>query len=147
MFVGSCFLFCVVSPDRTVSFLTFSLLFCFVFCYIKILTWTFTMLRVGPILTTLPQTKRRIVTEKRQSIITLRHEGQSMRNISRISRFLQVQLQIPSSTIMKLVLMRTADRKGRPRVTSAAEDKVIRVTSLRNCSPHLNINCSEECVN
>jgi hypothetical protein len=26
-------------------------------------------------------------------------------------------------------------RKGRPRVTSAAEDKFIRVTSLRNCSP------------
>ncbi|KAL1261386.1 hypothetical protein QQF64_006651 [Cirrhinus molitorella] len=28
--------------------------------------------------------------------------------------------------------MRTAPRKGRPRVTSAAEDKFIRVTSLRN---------------
>jgi transposase len=27
-------------------------------------------------------------------------------------------------------------RKGRPRVTSAAEDKLIRVTSLRNCSPN-----------
>ena len=28
-------------------------------------------------------------------------------------------------------------RKGRPRVTSAAEDKFIRVTSLRNCSPSI----------
>ncbi|CDQ71652.1 unnamed protein product [Oncorhynchus mykiss] len=48
-------------------------------------------------------------------------------------------------------------RKRRPRVTSAAEDKFIRLTSLRNCSPnkcftefkeqtHLNINCSEENV-
>ena len=27
-------------------------------------------------------------------------------------------------------------RKGRPRVTSAAEDKFIRVTNLRNCSPN-----------
>jgi hypothetical protein len=27
-------------------------------------------------------------------------------------------------------------RKGRPRVTSAAVDKLIRVTSLRNCSPN-----------
>ena len=27
-------------------------------------------------------------------------------------------------------------RKGRPRVASAAEDKFIRVTSLRNCSPN-----------
>jgi hypothetical protein len=27
-------------------------------------------------------------------------------------------------------------RNGRPRVASAAEDKFIRVTSLRNCSPN-----------
>jgi hypothetical protein len=27
-------------------------------------------------------------------------------------------------------------RKGRPRVTFTAEDKFIRVTSLRNCSPN-----------
>jgi hypothetical protein len=27
-------------------------------------------------------------------------------------------------------------REGRPRVTSAAEDKFIRVTSLRKCSPN-----------
>ena len=52
--------------------------------------------------------------------------------------------------------MRTATN-GRPRVTSAAEGKFIRVTSLRNCRPnkcftevkkqtHLNINCSKETV-
>jgi hypothetical protein len=35
---------------------------------------------------------------------------------------------------MKLALMRNAYRKGIPRVTSAAEDKFIRITSLRNCS-------------
>src|SRR4029434_9708898 len=37
--------------------------------------------------------------------------------------------------MMKLALMRTGrPRTGRPRVTSAAEDKFIRVTSLRNRS-------------
>jgi hypothetical protein len=53
--------------------------------------------------------------------------------------------------MMKLVLMRTTTgmedlelpvshedhhRNLRPRETSAAEDKFIRVTSLRNCSPN-----------
>jgi hypothetical protein len=57
--------------------------------------------------------------------------------------------------MMKLALMRKPHRKGRSRFTSAAEDKLNRVTGLRNCSPnkcftefklqtHLNINCSEE---
>jgi hypothetical protein len=32
--------------------------------------------------------------------------------------------------------MRTTTGKKRPRVTSAAEDNFIRVTSLRNCSPN-----------
>jgi hypothetical protein len=36
---------------------------------------------------------------------------------------------------MKLALMRTATGKEDP-VTSAAEDKFIRVTSLRNCNPN-----------
>jgi hypothetical protein len=38
--------------------------------------------------------------------------------------------------MMKLALMRTCHRKGRPRGTSAAEEKFIRVTSLRNVSPN-----------
>jgi hypothetical protein len=45
--------------------------------------------------------------EKRQSIITLRHEGQSM-------RYLQMQSQKPSSAMMKLALMRTATGKADP---------------------------------
>ena len=53
-----------------------------------------------------------------QSIITLRHEGQSQN----ISKTLKVQSQKPSSAIMNLAL--------RTRVTSAAEDKFIRVNSL-----------------
>ena len=46
-----------------------------------------------------------ISKEKRQSIITLRHEGQS---IQKMSITLKVQLQKPSSAMMKLALMRTA---------------------------------------
>ena len=69
--------------------------------------------------------------------------------------FLQVQSQKPSSAMTGSHEDR--HRKGRPRVTSAAEDMFIRVTSLRNSSPnkcftefksetHLNINYSEETV-
>ena len=67
--------------------------------------------------------------EKRQPI-TLR-DGQSMQKITDFESFF-VQSQKPSSAMMELSLMRTSHRKGRPRVTSAAEDKFIRVTSLRN---------------
>jgi transposase len=77
-----------------------------------------------------------ISKEKRQSIITLRHEGQSMRGISRT-------LKVSSSAVAKTIKCNDEtgsheDRysKGKPRVTSAAEDKFIRVTSLTNCSPN-----------
>jgi transposase len=51
--------------------------------------------------------------------------------------------QVSSSAVVKTI-KRDNDtgshedrhRKGRPRVSSAAEDKFIRVTSLRNCSPN-----------
>ena len=69
--------------------------------------------------------------EKQQSIITLRQEGQSSR---KISRTLNV-----SSAVAKTIKRydetgshEDRPRTGRPRVTSAAEDKFIRVTSLRN---------------
>ena len=70
--------------------------------------------------------------EKRQFIITLRHEGQSIRKISRT-------LKVSSSAVAKPIkrddetgCREDRHRKGRPRVTSTAEDKFIRVTSLRN---------------
>ncbi|KAF7664628.1 hypothetical protein LDENG_00171500 [Lucifuga dentata] len=63
--------------------------------------------------------------EKRQSIITLRHEGQSIRKISRT-------LNVSSSAVDETGSHEDRPRKGRPRVTSAAEDKFIRVTSLIN---------------
>jgi hypothetical protein len=63
-----------------------------------------------------------ISKEKRQSITTLRHEGQSIWNFD--------ETDDETSSHEDL------HRKGRPRVTSAAEDKFIRVTSLRNCSPN-----------
>ena len=70
--------------------------------------------------------------EKRPSILTLRNEGQSIRKMSRT-------LNVSSSAVAK-----TNERydetgsheeppeNGRARVTSAAEDKYIRVTSLTN---------------
>jgi transposase len=73
-----------------------------------------------------------ISIEKRQSIITLR-QGQSIWNIS-------TTLKVSSSVVAKTKRYdetgshEDRHRKGRPRVTSAAEDKFIRVTSLRNCS-------------
>jgi hypothetical protein len=38
--------------------------------------------------------------------------------------------------MMKLALKRTATGKEDPELPSVAEDKFIRVTSLRNCSPN-----------
>jgi hypothetical protein len=49
-----------------------------------------------------------------------------------LRKFIQVQLQKPSSAMMKLAL----HRKGSPRVTSAAEDKFIRVNYTSDCSPN-----------
>ena len=45
--------------------------------------------------------------EKQQSIITLRHEGQSMWTFPQLWKFLQVRSQILSSAMMKLALTRT----------------------------------------
>jgi hypothetical protein len=67
-----------------------------------------------------------ISNEKQQSIITLRHEDQSIRKMSRTEKFLQVQSQKPSSDD-ETGSHEDHHRKGRPRVTSAAEDKCIRV--------------------
>ena len=74
--------------------------------------------------------------EKQQSIITLRHEGQT---IGKISRTLKVSSSAVAKTIKRYDETGSHEdrhRKGRPRVTSAAENKLIRVTSLRNCSPN-----------
>ena len=67
-----------------------------------------------------------ISKEKQQSIISLRHEGQS---IQIISRNLKVAKTIKSYD--ETGSNEDRHRKGRPRVTSAAEDKFIRVTILR----------------
>jgi transposase len=71
-----------------------------------------------------------ISKEKQQSIITLRHEGQSILNISRT---LNVSSSAVANTIKHYETGSHEDRhrKERSNVTSAAEDKFIRVTSLR----------------
>jgi transposase len=57
----------------------------------------------------------------------------------KISRTLKVSSSAVAKTIKRYDGTGSHEnrhRKGRPRVTSAAEDKFIRVTSLRNCSPN-----------
>ena len=73
----------------------------------------------------MPKTAQ-ISKEKRQSIITLRHAGQSMGKMSRT-------LNVSSSAVAKTIKHydetgshEDRHRKGRPRVTSAAEDKFIK---------------------
>ena len=76
--------------------------------------------------------KKQLSKEKRVAIITLRNEGQSVR---KIGKTLKVSPSAVTKTIKRYKETGShADRprKGRPRVTSAAEDKFIRVTSLRN---------------
>jgi transposase len=77
-------------------------------------------------------TTARISKEKRQSIITLKHEGQSIWNISRTFKVSSGAVEKP----IKQYDENVSHEKGRPRVTSAAEHKFIRVTSLRNCTPN-----------
>jgi transposase len=76
-----------------------------------------------------------ISKEKLQSIITLRHEGQSIQNISRT---LKVSSNVVSKTIKRYDETGSQEdrhRKGRARVTSAAVDKYIRVNCTSDCSP------------
>jgi transposase len=57
----------------------------------------------------------------------------------KMSRSLNVSSSAVAKTIKRCVETGSHEdrhRKGRPRVTSAAEDTFIRVTSLRNCSPN-----------
>ena len=72
-----------------------------------------------------------ISKDKQQSIVTFRYEGQSILKMSRT-------FKVSSSTVAKTIKRydetgshKDRHRKGRPRVISAAEDKFIRVTSLR----------------
>uniref|UniRef100_A0A096MFS4 Transposase Tc1-like domain-containing protein n=1 Tax=Poecilia formosa TaxID=48698 RepID=A0A096MFS4_POEFO len=76
--------------------------------------------------------QKQLSKEKRVIIITLRNEGHSIQKIGKT-------LKLPPSSVAKTIKRyketgshEDRPRKGRPRVTSAAEDKFIRVTSLRN---------------
>ena len=73
--------------------------------------------------------------EKRQSIITLGHEGQS---IWKMSRTLNVSSSAVAKTIKRYAETGSHEdhhRKGRPRVTSTAEGKFIRVTQPQKVQP------------
>ena len=90
-----------------------------------------------------------ISKEKHQSIITLRHEGLSIQNISRT-------FKVSSSAVTKTIKRydetgshEDCHRKGRPRVTAAPEDKFIDFpafeiaaqinASQSSCSRHISI--------
>jgi IS30 family transposase len=71
-----------------------------------------------------------ISKEERQSIITLRHVDLSIRNISRT-------FNVSSSAVAKIIKHydetgsnEDRHRKGRPRVTAAAEDKFMRASGI-----------------
>jgi predicted transcriptional regulator len=55
-----------------------------------------------------------ISKEKQQSIITLRHEGQSIQNISRTLNVSSGAVAEPLSAMMKLAIVRTATGKEDP---------------------------------
>jgi transposase len=66
-----------------------------------------------------------------------------MSRTAQISREISRTLKVSSSAVAKTITCYDETgshvdrhRKGRPIVTSAAEDKLIRVTSLRNWSPN-----------
>ncbi|KAL7850445.1 hypothetical protein SRHO_G00197940 [Serrasalmus rhombeus] len=70
--------------------------------------------------------------EKRESIIKLRKEGQSLR---KIAKTLQVSVNAVSKTIKRVEETGTHEdraRSGRPKVTSESENKFIRVTYEQN---------------
>ena len=77
-----------------------------------------------------------ISKEKQQSIITLRHGSQLIRKISRT-------FKVSSSAVAKTIKRydetgshEDCHRNGRPRVTSATEDKFIRINCASDCSPN-----------
>ena len=70
-----------------------------------------------------------ISKEKRQSIFTLRHEGQSIWKISRTLKVSSSAVSKPIKRYDETGSHEDRHRKGRHRVTSAAEDEFIRVTS------------------
>ena len=92
-----------------------------------------------------------ISKEIQQSIITLRHESQSKWNIYIYYFVIYRNVNVSSSAVAKTIRhyddtgsYEDRHRKGRPRVTSAAEDKFIRVICTSDCSP---VNASQSSNN
>ena len=85
-----------------------------------------------------------ISKEKRQSIITVRHEVQSIRNISRTLKVSLSAVAKKSSAMMKLALMRTATGKEDPELPLMQ-----RISSLELTAPQTaaQINASQSSSN
>ena len=70
-------------------------------------------------------TTAQITKQKRQSIITLRHEGQSIQKISKTFKVSSSPVSKTNKSYDETGSHEARHRKGRPRVTFAAEDKFL----------------------
>lgn len=70
--------------------------------------------------------------ETRQSVIVLRNEGHSMRDIAKKLKISLKGVHYCLERKAKCGSNKDRKRSGRPRSTSSSEDKYVRVSSLRN---------------
>ncbi|CAJ0967332.1 unnamed protein product [Ranitomeya imitator] len=77
--------------------------------------------------------KKQLSKEKRVAIITLRNDGQLVRKIVKTLKVSPSAVAKTTKRYKETGSHEDRPRKGRPSITSASEDKYIRVTSLRNC--------------
>jgi transposase len=71
-------------------------------------------------------------SETRQSILVLRNEGYSMRDIAKKLKISYNAVYYSLHRTAQTVSNQNIKRSGRPRCTTEQEDKYIRVSSLRN---------------
>jgi transposase len=70
--------------------------------------------------------------ETRQTILVLRNEGYSMREIAKKLKILYNAVYYPLHRTAQTVSNQNRKRSGRPQYTTEQKDKYIRVSSLRN---------------
>ena len=76
--------------------------------------------------------KRELSSETRQSILVLRNEGYSMREIAKTLKISYNGVYYSLQRTAQTGSNQSRKRSGRPRCTTEQEDKYIRVSSLRN---------------
>ena len=76
--------------------------------------------------------KRELSCETRQSVLVLRNEGYSMREIAKKLKIFYNGVCYSLQRTAETGSNQSRERSGRPRCTNQQEDKYIRVSSLRN---------------